>query len=130
MAARGIQSRDRDCSPIMRLLFFEDDMVPPLSLEDFTCMVYKYRKEGYPAHSLQLYTIMCESGLESLTSHGSEIVCMLVDHGALHRAQQVFDRLVLRCEISWNSLITGYIKCGKGQDAFTIYQKMQDNDFR
>ncbi|KAI5070834.1 hypothetical protein GOP47_0015177 [Adiantum capillus-veneris] len=129
MAERGIQCSDGDLELIMHSHLFNEDVRHQLSLEDFACVVFKYRKEGCPpAHARQLYELMCERGLESSTSLGNQIVCMLVDRGALHQAQKVFDRLALRSDCSWNSLITAYAKCGKPRNAFTFYQKMQEDD--
>lgn len=42
-------------------------------------------------------------------------------------AQQVFDKLVHGNEQSWNSLITGYLKCGLSEHALNVYQRMQKN---
>eukprot|EP00250_Pteridium_aquilinum_P029652 c39905_g1_i1 orf=1-594(-) len=113
------------CAPYL----FEEELLHQPSLEELACILYKYRKEGHQANALHLHALMCKSGLESCTSLGNHLVCMLVDFGDMLEAQQIFDRLVWRSERSWNSLITGYIRCEKPQNAFTLYYKMQEDDF-
>jgi pentatricopeptide repeat protein len=48
--------------------------------------------------------------------------------GFLTRAQEVFDSLSSRNVVSWNALITGYIKHGSPQEALDYFEQMQCDD--
>eukprot|EP00250_Pteridium_aquilinum_P021348 c25097_g11_i1 orf=2-610(-) len=100
---------------------------PPPSVEDFVYILQKCRKDKILENGVRLHTYMRDHGLEAHRSLGNYLVPMLVDVGRINDAQEVFDRLAYRNEYSWNSLLTGYVKCGKSQHALSLYQKMQDD---
>lgn len=44
----------------------------------------------------------------------------------MEKATWVFDKLIHRTALSWNSLIIGYVKCGEFQHALILYQQMEE----
>eukprot|EP00250_Pteridium_aquilinum_P008290 c17828_g1_i1 orf=97-1029(+) len=101
--------------------------LPPRSILDFTHLLQKCGKERDRPLAFRLHGYMRENGLEMHKSLGNYLIPMLVDVGNMCVAQEVFDRFAYCNEWSWNSLINGYIKCGKPQQALDLYQKMQES---
>ncbi|KAI5075024.1 hypothetical protein GOP47_0010985 [Adiantum capillus-veneris] len=60
---------------------------------------------------------------------GSTLVNMYAKCGALDIAQQVFDELSERNEVTWNALIAGYVQHGCGEEALKCFEKMQRTGF-
>eukprot|EP00250_Pteridium_aquilinum_P013580 c21434_g1_i2 orf=419-3316(+) len=97
------------------------------SIDSCISMLQKCREHKDLAHAKHVHTQICDSGLESHNAVGNYIVPMFVDCGSLVDAQQVFNLLPCPNEISWTSLILGHVHCGRSRDAFSIYQKMQQD---
>eukprot|EP00250_Pteridium_aquilinum_P030757 c42058_g1_i1 orf=395-769(+) len=70
---------------------------------------------------------MHKCGLESHIIFGNYLVALLVEVGCMRIAHSVFDKLVYPNEKSWNSLLIGYVKCGKPQQALSLYQLGKHN---
>ncbi|KAI5085104.1 hypothetical protein GOP47_0001273 [Adiantum capillus-veneris] len=94
------------------------------SLDDVAQALHRCRKEKNRPLALHIHAFLCDSGLESQRSLGNYLVQLLVEIGSMEIAQQVFNKLVYRNECSWDSLITGYIKCGMAQNALSLYHEM------
>eukprot|EP00250_Pteridium_aquilinum_P008158 c17724_g1_i1 orf=1-972(-) len=106
----------------------EKNILPSPSIKDFATILFNCRKQRAEGHTLRLHTHMRNKSLEAYSSLGNHIVATLVDIGSIDDAQKVFDDLAYRNNMSWHSLITGYIKQGKPQLAFLLYAKMQEDD--
>eukprot|EP00250_Pteridium_aquilinum_P020328 c24785_g5_i1 orf=3-1175(-) len=99
------------------------------SIEHISCLLYKCRKQSERQCALRLHAHMCQRGLEVHVSLGNYLVSILAEVRSMRVAQQIFDKLVHGSEQAWNSLITGYLKCGLPQHALSVYQKMQKDEF-
>ncbi|KAK4493256.1 hypothetical protein RD792_017866 [Penstemon davidsonii] len=53
------------------------------------------------------------------------LIHFLVSCGELEDACKVFDESCVRDMVSWNSLINGYVRSGRGKEALRIYKKME-----
>eukprot|EP00250_Pteridium_aquilinum_P019913 c24623_g2_i1 orf=596-1288(+) len=113
---------------MMALPSLEEGRLLRPALEDLVHALHKCRKEKDPSHALHLHAYLCESGLEAHRSLGNYLVWTLVEVGSMRDAQQVFNKLVLRNEWSWNALISGHVKRGMSQYALTLYQEMTKDD--
>eukprot|EP00250_Pteridium_aquilinum_P001717 c11922_g1_i1 orf=557-865(+) len=82
------------------------------SIEYLTCILLRCRKEQNFFFTSNVHAYMRKWGLDSHGFLGNYLVLIFVEFGSIHNAQQVFDRLDCRDELSWNSLITGFIKWG------------------
>eukprot|EP00250_Pteridium_aquilinum_P019911 c24623_g1_i1 orf=676-1593(+) len=124
----SIASVSRICSLDEVLSLLDNGIPPHLSFEELVDLLHKCRKERNRAHALRLHAYMCKNGLETDESLGSYLVLMLAETEIMHNAHGVFDGLVRRNELSWKSLITGYIRCGKPHYALSLYQEMQKDN--
>ncbi|KAI5058796.1 hypothetical protein GOP47_0026966 [Adiantum capillus-veneris] len=99
----------------------------PLSTDELVQILQKCRKERAGKNGVRCYAYLRKHGLETDIYLGNYLVPMLVDIGRIQDAQEVFDRLPYRNEHSWNSLLSGYVSCGKAQHALILYKKMQED---
>ena len=104
------------------LLFF-----PQICIDDILCILEKCRKEKDRVNALWMHLYVHSYGMEGHSSLGNNLVSMLVEIGYIDNARQVFDKLEYRNNLSWNSLIIGYIKCGNPQYAIFVYESMQED---
>ncbi|KAH7302692.1 hypothetical protein KP509_23G083100 [Ceratopteris richardii] len=78
----------------------------------------------------RLHVEIVQKGLlEHDTFVGSSLINMYAKCGALSSAKDVFDKLPLRNEVSWNALIGGYTHQGHGEEAILMFEQMQGNGF-
>ncbi|KAH6557158.1 hypothetical protein KP509_1Z131000 [Ceratopteris richardii] len=66
-----------------------------------------------------------DNGLENHSLVANPLVQLYAQCGSLTEAQQVFDTLLERDEPAWASLIVGYVRSGKFQHAFELFDQMQ-----
>lgn len=90
--------------------------------EHFDRFLSKCRKERNRPFVLRLHAYMVKCGLEAHITFGNYLVVLLVEVGCIHTACAVFDKLVFRNEHSWNSLLIGYVRFGKPQQALSLYR--------
>ena len=86
-----------------------------------TCALLKDMEVGHELHS----HVSTLGLLESNAFVCSTLVDMYAKCGCITRAQEVFDQLSVQTVVIWNTLITGYIKCGEGKKALHCFQHMQ-----
>ncbi|KAL0314420.1 UNVERIFIED_CONTAM: Pentatricopeptide repeat-containing protein [Sesamum angustifolium] len=53
------------------------------------------------------------------------LVSMYGKCGDLETAQSVFDKMPVKDDVSWNSIISGYASRGKWEEAFELFERMQ-----
>ncbi|KAL2232279.1 UNVERIFIED_CONTAM: Pentatricopeptide repeat-containing protein [Sesamum indicum] len=53
------------------------------------------------------------------------LVSMYGKCGDLQTARSVFDKMPVKDEVSWNSIISGYASRGRWEEAFELFEKMQ-----
>eukprot|EP00250_Pteridium_aquilinum_P022082 c25297_g3_i1 orf=1-885(-) len=98
------------------------------SLDDLACILHECRKERDQEHAICAYTSMCKSGLDTIKSLGNLLVSHLVEIGNIQDAKQLSKRLMFLNEQGGNSLIMGFLECGRLEDAFILHKKMQKDD--
>lgn len=65
--------------------------------------------------------------LESHVLVGNSLVDMYAECGLLSKAQQVFDDLPFRDVVTWNALITGYVKHERFEEALECHVRMHSD---
>jgi pentatricopeptide repeat protein len=84
------------------------------------CALVGALKEGRRAHE---HIIECGCELNKFV--GSSLIDMYAKCGSLDDAMRVFNNIPLHDDvISWNALISGYVKGGQGQKALELFQQM------
>lgn len=76
-------------------------------------------------HGRDIHTEVQREGLATDLVVGSALVDMYANCGILATAQEVFDKLLTRNEVSWNALISGYLKHGAYLEALNCFDQMQ-----
>jgi len=69
-----------------------------------------------------------QSGYESDVFVGSSLVDMYTKCGNIEDAWKVFNRMPTRTVVSWNAMILGHVKCGQGQKALDLFQRMKQEE--
>ncbi|CAK9222480.1 unnamed protein product [Sphagnum troendelagicum] len=89
------------------------------------CALVGALKEGTGAHE---HIIECGCELNKFV--GSSLIDMYAKCGSLDDTLRVFNNMPLQDDvISWNALISGYVKGGQGQKALELFQQMQHESF-
>jgi pentatricopeptide repeat protein len=73
--------------------------------------------------------VVNEGLLEKHCMLGNAIVDMYAGCGDVRRAQDVFDRLIIRDIVSWNTIISMYTQLGKSEEMFDCLRGMQADGF-
>eukprot|EP00250_Pteridium_aquilinum_P005109 c15251_g2_i1 orf=1-468(-) len=97
------------------------------SLENFIYNLQKCRANKDLEATKRLHMCICENGLESHGVLGNHLIPTLVECESLSDAQALFNRLPHPNEVSWTSLIQGYIEFGEAKHGFNLYERMQEN---
>lgn len=71
-----------------------------------------------------------ENGLGTDQVVGNTLVDMFAKCGSLGEAHHVFDRLLIRDEVSWGAIIAGYVQHGLGYLALKLFEHMQQDGIR
>eukprot|EP00253_Pinus_taeda_P033868 PITA_33868 len=71
-----------------------------------------------------------KNGFEYDIVVGSALIDMYTKSGSLQDAQQVFDEMPERNSVSWTAMIAGYAQEGCDQEAFRLFQMMQEDGVR
>jgi pentatricopeptide repeat protein len=69
-----------------------------------------------------------QSGYESDVCVGSSLVDMYAKCGNIEDAWKVFNRMSTHTVVSWNAMILGHVKCGQGQKALDLFQRMKQEE--
>lgn len=76
-------------------------------------------EQGRWAHS-----DMIKSGVELIAFVGNTLLDMYGKGGSIDDARKVFDRLVRKDVVSWNSMLTAYAQHGHGEEAIDLFEEM------
>ncbi|KAJ7559564.1 hypothetical protein O6H91_04G091300 [Diphasiastrum complanatum] len=101
-----------------------------LNEEAFVLMLNSCRNNGDIQIGKQIHADARNCGYESKVLVGSALVNMYAKCGDLENALHVFDSMPERTVVSWNAIISGYVKTGKGREALRLYQQMKKADLR
>ncbi|XP_028790729.1 pentatricopeptide repeat-containing protein At3g24000, mitochondrial [Neltuma alba] len=78
----------------------------------------------------QIHACCLKHGCHFNVYVGSSLVDMYARCGYLSEARQIFDKLVNKNEVSWNALIAGYARKDEGEEALSLFLKMQREGFK
>lgn len=95
------------------------------NLVTFICVVNACSKVAAFEQGKKVHAYLSECGFEIDLSLGSALVHMYAKCGSLRDAGAVFNPLLLKNSVIWNALIGGYAEHGHGEEAFQLFQQMQ-----
>ncbi|KAI5058798.1 hypothetical protein GOP47_0026968 [Adiantum capillus-veneris] len=96
----------------------------------FTCTLKACGNIGAIDKGMELHAeIVRKKLLETNCALGTAVVDMYARSGALLMAQQVFNELPLRDEVSWTALIAAYAHHGHGLKALSLFEQMHHGGF-
>ncbi len=84
------------------------------------CASLQALEEGRCVH-LQIM----ERGFESIPYVGNSLIDMYAKCGNIEDAWKVFDKMSTHDVVSWNSIISGHVKCRQAKKALELFQQMQ-----
>ncbi|XP_034699259.1 pentatricopeptide repeat-containing protein At1g31430 [Vitis riparia] len=73
----------------------------------------------------KVYGFVVKSGLEFDTYVCNSLMDMYAEVGRVQNLRQVFEEMPQRDVVSWNVLISGYVKCRRYEDAVDAFRRMQ-----
>ncbi|CAM6129666.1 unnamed protein product [Calypogeia fissa] len=73
---------------------------------------------------------LSERGFQSDPFVGSSLVDMYAKCGSIKDAWNVFNKMPEKRVVTWNTLIWGHVKCGKGNKALELFQQMQEEGLK
>ncbi|KAM5588986.1 pentatricopeptide repeat-containing protein [Rosa sericea] len=71
-----------------------------------------------------VHSHMIKSGVNLVAFVGNTLLDMYAKSGSIDDAKKVFDRLVRRDIVSWNSMLTGYSQHGLGKETVQLFEEM------
>lgn len=75
----------------------------------------------------KVYGFVVKSGLEFDTYVCNSLMDMYAEVGRVQNLRQVFEEMPQRDVVSWNVLISGYVKCRRYEDAVDVFRRMQQH---
>ncbi|XP_075643620.1 pentatricopeptide repeat-containing protein At2g27610-like [Castanea sativa] len=78
----------------------------------------------------QTHCHILKPGFDSNVVVGSALIDMYAKCGRLSEARKVFDILVTKNLVSWNTILVGYAQHGFGREALEIYNIMRSNGIK
>ncbi|XP_035540856.1 pentatricopeptide repeat-containing protein At2g27610-like [Juglans regia] len=75
----------------------------------------------------QTHCCIMKPGFNTNVVVGSALIDMYAKCGRVSEAQKVFDNLITKNLVSWNTMLVGYAQHGFGREALEIYNMMQRN---
>ncbi|KAK9935822.1 hypothetical protein M0R45_012698 [Rubus argutus] len=94
----------------------------------WNALIAGHARKGQGAHALRLFWKMLGGGFKPTHFTYSSVftsLCQCRVYGAsIEDAKKVFDRLVRRDIVSWNSMLTGYAQHGLGKETVQLFEEM------
>ncbi|KAH7281714.1 hypothetical protein KP509_36G060000 [Ceratopteris richardii] len=92
----------------------------------FACLLKACGSLGTEDKGKEVHAEIARRGLlGKIVELGNSLVDMYAKCGAVAKAQEVFDKLILRNTASWNALITGYSCNGYGNKALNCFKQLK-----
>ncbi|CAA7387653.1 unnamed protein product [Spirodela intermedia] len=66
---------------------------------------------------------MCRTGFPYL-GLGNKLLDAYLKSGSLHHAQKMFDEMPARHIVSWNAMVSSYVRRGRNPEAIALYRRM------
>ncbi|KAK8953757.1 Pentatricopeptide repeat-containing protein [Platanthera guangdongensis] len=74
----------------------------------------------------QIHAKVIKTGYDTEIEVGNSLVSLYAKCGSIGEAEQVFDNMHDRNQISWNAIITAYSQHGRGKEALQLFERMKE----
>ncbi|KAK4253700.1 hypothetical protein QN277_010341 [Acacia crassicarpa] len=74
--------------------------------------------------AVKVHGFIVKTGLEFDTYVCNSLMRMYAELGKVDRFEKLFENMPERDKVSWNIMITGYVKCRRFKEAITIFRRM------
>lgn len=101
---------------------------PVLTSHTFTPVLGACALLSYPKTGRQVHALMIKQGAETGTISKTALIDMYSKHGNLVDSITVFDSVEDRDVVSWNALLSGFLRNGKGKEALGVFAAMYRDD--
>eukprot|EP01018_Ginkgo_biloba_P019015 Gb_21714 [translate_table: standard] len=81
-------------------------------------------------HGKEVHENIIKSGFDSDIFVGNALVDMYAKCGSIENAWKMFDKMLKRDAVSWNTMIGGYAIHGCGKEALQLFEQMQHSDMK
>lgn len=78
----------------------------------------------------QIHTLAIKTTYSKTCVVGNSLIDMYAKCGAIDEARLVFDKLSMRDEVTWNTMISGYSMHGLGRESLRVFEMMRESNTR
>ncbi|CAN8264053.1 unnamed protein product [Cochlearia groenlandica] len=97
---------------------------PDLSSHTFTPVLVACALLSYPETGRQVHALMIKQGTDTGTISKTALINMYSKHGNLVDSVKVFESIEDKDVVSWNALLSGFLRNGKGKEALGVFSSM------
>ncbi|CAH8281093.1 unnamed protein product [Arabidopsis lyrata] len=97
---------------------------PDLSSHTFTPVLGACALLSYPETGRQVHALMIKQGAETGTISKTALINMYSKYGHLVDSVRVFESVEEKDVVSWNALLSGFLRNGKGKEALGVFAAM------
>nr|ADQ43215.1 unknown [Schrenkiella parvula] len=97
---------------------------PDLSSHTFTPVLGACALLSYPEMGRQVHALMFKQGAETGTISKTALIDMYSKYGQLVDSVTVFESVEDKDVVSWNALLSGFLRNGKGKEALGLFAAM------
>ncbi|CAK9137407.1 unnamed protein product [Ilex paraguariensis] len=83
---------------------------------------------GGVEQATQLHDFVVKTGCDQDVYVGTSLIDFYSKNGVVDEARLVFDELLIKSAVTWTTIITGYVKSGKGEISLQLFKEMRETD--
>ncbi|KAJ4714673.1 Pentatricopeptide repeat-containing protein, partial [Melia azedarach] len=117
-----------NCFPVEGLKLFSELLMSELRPDVYTLSIALSICASISSlrHGKQVHGYIMRSNLFSTTSLGNALITMYAKCGELTCSLRVFNEMIEKDTVSWNAIISAYAQHGKGNEAVSCFEAMQN----
>ncbi|KAH9626231.1 hypothetical protein KSS87_000110, partial [Heliosperma pusillum] len=96
----------------------------------FSSLLKASRAVSDVKHGMHMHALCIKYGYDSCVYVGTALVDIYVGYDLMNEAEFIFDGLLSKNEVSWNTLIAGHARNEQGDEALSLFQRMKRETFK
>uniref|UniRef100_A0A7N1A460 Pentatricopeptide repeat-containing protein n=1 Tax=Kalanchoe fedtschenkoi TaxID=63787 RepID=A0A7N1A460_KALFE len=115
------------------------DKMPERNLVSWATMISVYNGRGLSENAVLVFLECLRRSEESVNEFilagfdqdvyvGTSLTDFYSKQGDIDRARLIFDGLEVKSTVSWTTIISGYVKCGKGHEALELFHRLGETE--